>query len=152
MKRKIFNAVLGAGWVLLGLFLVSTYFLNKFSDKSKSFSFKALTWQNHMQLFEGAVQCNLMGDSLLERKRILREKVFSEVVKKDSTEYGLVYYFEDQPELLDLVLEHVLIEKECCPFFKFDISILPFKQGFALQLSGSDAAIEMLKEFETGKF
>jgi len=84
----------------------------------------------------------------LERKKILKETIFSKVVKKEESLNGYTYFFEDDSNLLASVLEHVQIEKACCPFFKFDISILPFSKGFALQISGSEAALEMIKEFE----
>ena len=103
-----------------------------------------------MQLFEGAIQCNLIEEDLVERKKVLKEAIFSKVQKKEESSEGFIYYFEDDSELLSNVLEHVEIEKACCPFFKFDISILPFNNGFALQISGSEAALEMIKEFESG--
>jgi hypothetical protein len=44
--------------------------------------------------------------------------------------------------------ELMLKEKACCPFFKFDLSILPFNKGIALKISGSKAVKEMLVSFE----
>jgi len=41
-----------------------------------------------------------------------------------------------------------LKEKNCCSFFKFDISILPFEKGIAFQVSGSKGVKEMLVDFE----
>lgn len=101
-----------------------------------------------MQIFNGVVQCNLIGDDLLDRKMILKENIFSNVQKREESLNGITYYFKDDSNLLESLLEHVQIEKACCPFFKFDISILPFNKGFALKISGSKEAIEMIKNFE----
>jgi len=101
-----------------------------------------------MQLFEGAIQCSLIEEDLLERKKLLQKTIFSKVQKKEKSLNGYIYYFNDEANLLASVLEHVQIEKACCPFFKFDISILPYDNGFALQISGSEDALEMIAEFE----
>lgn len=107
-----------------------------------------ISWDNHLQIFNGAIQCNLIGDDLLDRKLVLKERIFSKVIKREESLNGITYYFKDDSKLLESVLEHVQIEKACCPFFKLDISILPFNNGFALKISGSEDAIEMIKDFE----
>jgi len=136
----------------LALFLSSGYYFNKLSSDSAAFKFSPVTWDDHMQMFNGAIQCNLIEDDLLERKKLLKETIFSKVLKKEESLNGYIYYFNDDPNLLESVLEHIQIEKACCPFFKFDISILPFNNGFALQISGSEDAIEMIKDFELKDF
>ena len=105
-----------------------------------------------MQMFNGVVQCNLIEEDLLNRKEVLKQDVFSHVFKRKESLNGVIYYFNDDPNLLESVLEHILIEKACCPFFKFDISILPFNNGFALQISGPEDALKMLREIESSDF
>jgi len=101
-----------------------------------------------MQIFNGAIQCSLVNEDLLNRKKTLRQIIFTNIVSRKTSLNGVTYYFNDNADLLESVLEHVQIEKACCPFFKFDISILPFNNGFALQISGSKDALEMIKDFE----
>ena len=144
--------ILGLGWVFLALFLASGYYFNKFTDDTNGFKFSPITWDNHMHMFNGAVQCNLIEDELVERKELLKEVIFSKALKREEAINGITYYFDDDSNLLKSVLEHVQIEKACCPFFKFDISILPFNKGFALQISGSEEAVEMIEDFELSKF
>lgn len=152
MKLKMLIAFLGLGWVFLALFLMSGYYYNKLSNNSERFQLSPITWESHMQVFNGVVQCNLMEEDLLKRKKVLKETVFSNVLQRKESADGVTYYFEYKANLLESVLEHVQIEKACCPFFKFDISILPFNQGFALQISGSEEALKMLKEIEPSDF
>lgn len=149
MKRKIPITILGLGWVFLAIFLTSGYYFNKLTINSNGFKLSPITWDNHMQIFNGAVQCNLIEEDLIDRKKILKQEIFSKVIKREESLNGIIYYFKDDLNLLESVLEHVQIEKACCPFFKFDISILPFNSGFALQVSGSEDALQMLKEFES---
>jgi len=151
MRRKILIILLSAGWFLFALSLTSGYYFKKLSYKSNEFKFSPIAWDDHLQVFNGAIQCNLIEDDLLERKQILKETIFSKVIKKERSLNGYLYYFDDDTKLLADVLEHVQIEKACCPFFKFDISILPFNNGFALQISGSEDAIEMIEEFDSSE-
>lgn len=148
MKRFLLLLFLSLGWIFLAIFLLSGYYYNKLSLNDNVYKFHPITWENHLQMFDGAVQCKLVGDDLLERKKVLKEQIFSNVSKKQAVHNGYIYYFHDSDLLLKDALEFVAYERECCPFFKFDISILPFGQGFAIQLSGSEAAFEMLSDFE----
>ena len=149
MRRKIMIITLSLGWVFLALFLTSGYYFNTLSNKTHTFKLSPITWEDHMQIFNGAIQCNMLEEDLLDRKRILKKTLFSKVEKREESLNGISYYFKDSPNLLESLLEHVQIEKACCPFFKFDISILPFNKGFALKVSGSKEALEMIKDFES---
>lgn len=136
------------GWVFLAIFILSGYFFNKLSDNQSTNNFQPIEWSEHMQIFRGAIQCNLLDDALMTRKQELKDKIFSKVTKKVEKENGFVYYFENDNSLLKDALDFIEKEKACCPFFKFDISILPFDNGFAIGISGSKDAIEMLRDFE----
>jgi len=148
MNQKIKIIVLSAGWFFLALFLLSGYLFNKLSFNPNEDILSSITWDQHLLIFNSAVQCSFVGEDLLERKKILKETIFSKVLKKEKVANGYVYYFNDDSDLLASVFEHVQIEKACCPFFKFDISILPNKGGFALQISGSKEALELIHEFD----
>lgn len=152
MKSIILIIILGLGWVFLALFLATGYYFNTLSNHSNNtFKLSPITWDNHMHMFNGAIQCNMFEEELIDRKETLRKTIFSKVQKRDESLNGITYYFKNDSNLLESVLEHVQIEKACCPFFKFDISILPFNNGFAFQVSGSEEAIEMIKDFEKSK-
>lgn len=152
MKRNIFLLILGFGWVLLAIFLVSGYYFNKLSFNSEDSFLQPIPWKGHTQIFEGLVQCKLVGDDLLERKKELKEKVFSKVSRKEEVHNGYIYYFEEDQLSLNDALEFIKYEAECCPFFKFDISIMPFDYGYAFQISGSEEAFAMLHNFEHNEF
>ena len=152
MKKNILFVLLSAGWFFLAVFLLSGYYFNKLSVGVDTSIFSPVSWGDHMQVFEGALQCSLTDEDLLERKQVLKESVFSKVTRKEEKTNGFVYYFKDEEGLLNDALEFIQKEKSCCPFFKFDVSILPFDHGFAIQISGSEEAIGMLKDFENNDF
>jgi len=136
MKRKIFLFILGFGWLFFGVFLSSRYLYNRFSIDTTNSNFQPIVWKEHIDLFKGVLQCSLTSKDEFEHKKILKEKVFSKASYKESKKNGFTYFFNYDAILLKDVLEFVLKEKECCSFFKFDISILPYDHGMALQISG----------------
>lgn len=152
MKKYILTLFFASGWILFALFILSGYFFNRLSNEPKSSFFTPIRWENHLQIFDGAIQCSLVDEDLLERKNFLKEKIFSKAINKEITSTGLLYYFRDDPIVLGFILEFIEKEKACCPFVKFDLSILPFKQGMAIRISGSKEAIEFLKDFENSSF
>lgn len=147
MKNKIRNVIFGLGWFLLFLFLISGSVFNTFSGESKSV-FTPIAWEDHAAIFEGILSCSLTDEELIDRKLELKTKIFSKLKKKIELENGFIYYFDDEEGLAATITEFMLKEKDCCPFFKFDISILPFEKGIAFQISGSKGVKDMLLDFE----
>lgn len=143
---QISTILLGMGWVLLALFLLSGHYYKKWTGNSDRSFISPIAWEDHLKLFKGAASCALTSEELLERKAYLKAQILSKVIRKEMQPTAYVLYFEDDPDLLLHLMEFVQKEKACCPFFKFDLSILPFEQGIALQISGSAAAMEMMKE------
>jgi len=134
MKIKSIFCV--AGWVLLVAFLFSGYLFNA-SQKSESFNFQPIKWKEHLNVFETALACTLLPNELNERLAELKEEVFTSDVRKEELADGYIFYFNDEGEMANKVLDFLKFEKKCCPFFKFDLSILPFQGGMALKISGS---------------
>ena len=129
--------ILGLGWILLTVFLGSGYIMNKFKSGEQT-AFTPITWAEHLSVFEGALSCSLTSAELQDRIAQLKEEIFPNVTQKVELEEGYIYYFEDKGDLAIKILEFMGKEKQCCPFFKFDFSILPFNKGLALKISGSE--------------
>jgi len=147
MKNKLVLLLLSLGWILLFLFLGSGFVFNTFNETDDS-AFTPIAWEDHLLVFDGALTCSLTSDELLERKQELKENIFPHLTKKITLSNGYIYYFEDEPGLAENIMEFIGKEKQCCPFFRFDFSILPFKKGLAFQISGSPAVKEFLTDFE----
>jgi len=148
MKYKLLIPLLALGWILLFIFLGSTYVFNTFTNQTDQSSWSPIAWEQHLLVFDGALSCSLTSDELLVRKKELKETIFPKMIKKEALENGYIYYFEDEQQLAEDILEFIGKEKQCCPFFKFDFSVLPFKKGLALQISGSPGVKDFLKDME----
>lgn len=147
MKKSALLIFLGTGWILFILFLISGTMYSKFSPTSSS-TLAGISWDNHMDMFKGVIQCSLGSDELEERKSFVKENLFSKVIKKEKSTTSMTYYFDDKSETLDYAMEFLQKEKDCCPFFKFDMSILPFSKGFAVKISGTEDAMHFLQEID----
>lgn len=144
MLKKTFYI---AGWILLILFLGSGYLFNRFSEGDNSM-FSPISWEDHLSVFDGALTCSLTTEEELNRRLEIKELLFSNLKKKEELENGYLYYFESKEGLYDQIAELIGKEMKCCPFFKFDLSILPFGKGMALKISGGEGVKEFLKDFE----
>lgn len=148
MKNKLLIPLLSLGWIFLLLFLGSAYFFNSFTKKTSEDLWSPIAWEEHLLVFDGALTCSLTSDELLERKKELKEKIFPQMLRKEGLDNGYIYYFEDDQQLAEDIMEFIGKEKQCCPFFKFDFSVLPFKEGLALQISGSPAVKDFIDDME----
>ena len=141
--------VLALGWVCTFLLLGSSYLLNTFENREDRFVLAPISWNEHLVVLDGALTCSLTSEELQHRLTLLRAEIFPNLKEKVELENGFIYYFEDKDELVFKILEFIGKEKQCCPFFKFDLSILPFKKGVALQISGSKEVKDFLQMMES---
>lgn len=146
--KKIFKTfLLIGGWVLLALFLTTTFIFNQFNSSENNFAFSPIGWSDHASVLDGALSCTLLPAELQDRLDFLKKEVFSKVEKKEVLNDGMIFYFPDSQENTKMVMDFIAFERQCCPFFKFDLSILPFEKGIALKISGSRAVKEFLESY-----
>lgn len=96
-------------------------------------------------LSSGALVCLLTGADLIERKSALQKEVFSYIRSADEMDSGYVFHFEDNDELLLKLMDYILAEKKCCPFFRQEVIIKPNEGGISWTVSGPDGAKQMLE-------
>lgn len=145
MKKILWNTFLALGWIILIINLVSAYALNKYADSSKESLFSPITWTEQVAVFNGALSCSLLPDELQDRLDFLKEDLFPKVTHKEKSDNGIVFFFEDKDEIAKQLMEFVAAEKQCCPFFKFDLSVLPFQKGLALKISGGEGVLDFME-------
>jgi len=81
---KNFNTIiLSLGWIFFALFLGSGYVMNTFKSGTEQSSFKPITWEEHLSVFEGALSCSLTSEELRNRIAMLRNEVFPKITKKE---------------------------------------------------------------------
>ncbi len=132
---KIKSLLCALGWLAFAALLIGSSIFNSFVSEGNQ-SFESIIWKKNVQVFDGLLSCSLLPDDLNERVTMLKEELFTDEVETEELEDGYMFFFDDEGEVATKLLDFLDIEKQCCPFFKFDLSILPFKQGMALKISG----------------
>ncbi|MEM6525528.1 MAG: hypothetical protein AAF693_17135 [Bacteroidota bacterium] len=103
-----------------------------------------------MKFKESGLACLLTDLEFTERKNELQKKIFSRVKKMEQMEDGYLFYFEDEEDLLADLFHYILAEKECCPFFRQDISVGTDNSGITWKISGSEEVKELLRQMLEG--
>lgn len=130
------------GWLLFGFYLAISFVFNSFNNDSSN-KFIPISWSEQVKVYEGALVCSLLPEEMTLRIEQLKSEVFSQTKEIKELEDGYTFYFEDDEQLLTDIFDFVELEKKCCPFFQFDVSVQPFQNGFAVRVGGS----KLIKEF-----
>lgn len=89
--------------------------------------------------------CKLQGPELMKRKAALEKEVFSKVKSIEEKSDGYLFLFEDKGDFLLTLVDYMLAEQKCCPFFQFDLMIKANHAGVGLKVSGPPQVKEMIK-------
>ncbi len=89
--------------------------------------------------------CKLTGPEFRKRLDELRTIVFAKVESYEELENGYVFKFEDDEDFLPKLMDYMLSERKCCPFFDFNLSVKSKRGGPDLTVSGPDGAKEMIE-------
>jgi len=89
--------------------------------------------------------CKLQGPELMKRKAALEKEVFALVKEIEEKPDGYLFHFEDTDDFLLTLVDYMLAEQKCCPFFQFDLMIKANHGGIGLKVSGPPEVKEMVK-------
>lgn len=88
--------------------------------------------------------CKLTDKEQVKRSQRLRKELFSKVREVRELEDGYALKLPGEKEMVDKVYEHSMIERECCPFFEFEITMTPDHGPVWLKFKGGQKIKEML--------
>lgn len=88
----------------------------------------------------GPLVCALVGQEKVNRKEALKKEIFSQMNDIEEIEFGYVFKFSDNERFLLKLIDYIIVEKECCPFFQYDFLIHPYNKGIELKVTGGRAA------------
>ena len=89
---------------------------------------------------QGPFSCNLRALTAVERQRHARlsEKLVAAVVTRRETERGFTFDLDRSNFTLAELEEWTELERRCCPFFDFQISLMRDGGPFSLTLEGAE--------------
>ncbi|MDF3076886.1 MAG: hypothetical protein K0S09_775 [Sphingobacteriaceae bacterium] len=85
--------------------------------------------------------CQLTSPELQKRKATIIRELKSKVVERRELEHGFSYRFLGN-ENLDMVFEFIKTERQCCPFFDFQVQV--GLDNVTLKVTGEPGAKEFM--------
>ncbi|HWV23569.1 MAG TPA: hypothetical protein VNZ58_05225 [Thermomicrobiales bacterium] len=93
------------------------------------------------------IACSLGDPELKARLNHLRTGLFARVTAVRQDGDGFLFSFEDTDDTVGNVLEFIRLERECCPFLRFQLTLPPSPQVITVHLSASgDQGLSFVRE------
>ncbi len=93
------------------------------------------------------VACSLTESELRERRTAVLQKAGQAVLEVIELGNGYAYRFPTDDEWLGELINLVRLERQCCPFLTFKISVEPSDGPVWLELTGPSGTKEFLSSF-----
>ena len=91
------------------------------------------------QTGEPCLACTLLGAELAARKEAVGRDLFAHVDHVEELPDGYAYRFPTAEPWAAKALDFIAVERECCPFFTFELVFEPDDGPLWLRLRGSEA-------------
>ncbi|MDX6611896.1 MAG: hypothetical protein QOD75_1082 [Blastocatellia bacterium] len=91
------------------------------------------------------VVCTLTGPELQERRRSVLQQVRNAVVEIRELANGYAYCFPSQQELVKELAQLIDLERQCCPFLTFRLTIAAETGPLWLEMTGPEGTKEFLQ-------
>jgi len=90
------------------------------------------------EIQQAEIACKLLGPEFAERKEAITQDLFTHAERVDELPDGFAYQFPASDPWPAKVLEFVAAERQCCPFFTFEMVFEPNEGPLWLRLRGSE--------------
>lgn len=92
------------------------------------------------------IACNLDPETQAERQQEFTDRLFQHVHSIEELGDGYAYRFPGDDEIVAELTRYVLVERDCCPFFTFDLRFEPDQGPVTLRLRGPEGTKEFLEQ------
>ncbi len=97
-----------------------------------------------MEIKSLPIACNLTAPELQARRANVLEKARRAVVKMEELDDGYSYTFSSASEWLSELAGLVDLERQCCPFLQFRITVAANDGPLVLEMTGPEGTKEFL--------
>jgi hypothetical protein len=91
------------------------------------------------------IACSLTDRELARRAEDIRRDLFSGALERSEFETGYAFRFPADQEWETKIVEFVSTERQCCPFFRFDVKFEPNHGPIWLKLSGGEGVKQFIE-------
>ena len=92
------------------------------------------------------IACTLTSAELQERRLTVLHELRSAVTEVRELEDGYVYSFQSEGERLEKIAAMIELERRCCPFLRFRLTVEPNGGPVWLELTGPAGTKQFLAE------
>lgn len=92
------------------------------------------------------IACSLTSAELQDRRQTILKSLRGAVVEVRELEDGFLYQFPSRGPLLSEIASMIELERQCCPFLRFSLTVEANGGPIALELTGPSGTKEFLKE------
>ncbi len=92
------------------------------------------------------IACNLSEPDLARRRRELAENVFDGALGVEELEDGYAFAFPGSAEWTTKLVEMIVAERACCPFFAFELVFEPGGGGILLRVRGPEGVKAFIED------
>ena len=96
---------------------------------------------------EPPIACTLTDAEMRERRRTILYAVQNAALNVSSLPLGYAYRFAPTSEVLARLAHLVDLERQCCPFLAFEITVAADNQAICLEVTGPPEAKPMIADF-----
>jgi len=95
---------------------------------------------------DSPIACTLTSAELQQRRQTVLQRLRSAVVEVRELTDGYAYSFPAEGQWLQEIASMIDLERQCCPFLRFQLSVEPNGGPIRLELTGPEGTKEFLKE------
>jgi hypothetical protein len=92
------------------------------------------------------IACSLTSAEFQERRQTILKKLGSAVVEVRELEDGYTYSFASGGQRLTEIGSMIELERQCCPFLRFRLTVEANDGPIGLELTGPEGTKEFLRE------
>jgi hypothetical protein len=91
------------------------------------------------------IACSLTTVELRDREAKLLAQFRSAIIDTEEIQDGYAFHLPGEDKWIQLVVELIVAERECCPFLTFEVTALPNMGPIIVRVTGPAATKEFLK-------
>ncbi len=91
------------------------------------------------------IACALTGRDLQQRRRDYLDKIAVSLLDFEELKNGFSYRFPFREKILQDLAEIIDLERRCCPFLNFKLTVKTGADFVSLELTGAKGTKEMIK-------
>jgi len=97
-----------------------------------------------MEKTKTGLSCKLTDEEFREHKEKIRAGLKEGLRDKQEIADGFVYAFHGSDATIEQLVNFIRIERQCCPFFRFELTIRDEKTDILLKITGPEGVKEFL--------